>query len=180
MALRWRKGGKKLRVEMAGNTLATFESCNELDSGTQLAIGRDMWMGLRWIPSAEHFKVDLNGVAVRGASEVHPDTSDVSSMVLRIGIVNVLIGILAVAMFGPLAADTLVIGALFIILGLFVGSGFRAALGIAIGLLALALVGKVAVMVIFGAQLVSIVALVIYCACLLAMIRSYITAGSDW
>jgi hypothetical protein len=180
MSLRWRKGGKKLRVEMSGDTLATFESCRELAPGTQLAVGRDTWMGIQWIPTAEHFKVDLNGIPIRGAGEVHPDTADVASTVLRIGLLNVIVGAIAVAVVGPWAADGLAIGVLFLILGLFVARGSRAALGIAIGLLAIALLAKIILMI--GAPRIAppLVAVFIYGSCLLAMVRSYLSAASDW
>lgn len=180
MALRWRKGGKKVRVEMSGNTLATFDSCRELASGTQLAIGRDSWMGIQWIPTAENFKIDLNGIPVRGASEVHPDTEDVASTVYRIGLLNAILGAVTVAAFGPWAADTAVIGVLFLILGLFVGRGSRAALGIAIGLLAIALLAKIILMAVVSWSIPALVAVFIYGSCLLAMVRSYLSAGPDW
>lgn len=180
MALRWRKGGKKVRVEMSGNTLATFDSCRELASGTQLAIGRDSWMGIQWIPTAENFKIDLNGIPVRGASEVHPDTEDVASTVYRIGLLNAILGAITVAAFGPWAADTAVIGVLFLILGLFVGRGSRAALGIAIGLLAIALLAKIILMAVVSWSIPALVAVFIYGSCLLAMVRSYLSAGPDW
>lgn len=180
MALRWRKGGKKVRVEMSGNTLATFDSCRELASGTQLAVGRDSWMGIQWIPTAENFKIDLNGIPVRGANEVHPDTEDVASTLYRIGLLNAIVGAIVVAAFGPWAADTAVIGVLFLILGLFVGRGSRAALGIAIGLLAVALLAKIILMVGAPWKVPSLVAVFIYGSCLLAMIRSYMSAASDW
>lgn len=180
MALRWRKGGKKVRVEMSGNTLATFDSCRELASGTQLAVGRDSWMGIQWIPTAENFKIDLNGIPVRGANEVHPDTEDVASTLYRIGLLNAIVGAIVVAAFGPWAADTAVIGVLFLILGLFVGRGSRAALGIAIGLLAVALLAKIILMVGAPWKVPPLVAVFIYGSCLLAMIRSYMSAASDW
>lgn len=180
MALRWRKGGKKVRVEMSGNTLATFDSCRELTSGTQLAVGRDSWMGIQWIPTAENFKIDLNGIPVRGANEVHPDTEDVASTVVRIGLLNAIVGALAVAVFGPIAADGLVVGVLFLLLGLFVARGSRLALGIAIALLAIALLVKIILMVAVSWSVPSLVAVFIYGSCLLAMIRSYLSAASDW
>lgn len=180
MALRWQKGGKKVRVEMSGNTLATFDSCSELASGTQLAVGRDSWMGIQWIPTAENFKVDLNGIPVRGASEVHPDTEDVASTVVRIGLLNAIVGALAVAVVGPVAADGLVVGVLFLFLGLFVARGSRLALGIAIGLLAIALLVKIVLMAGLSWRLPSLVAVIIYGSCLLAMVRSYLSAGPDW
>ena len=180
MALRWRKGGRKLRVEMSGNTLATFESCGELTAGTQISVGRDTWMGIRWIPTAESFKVDLNGIAIRGAGEVHADTSDVASTVFRIGLLNTILGAITLAAFGPWAADTIVIGIIFLVLGLLVGRGSRASLGIAIGMLAIALLAKIILMVGAESKILPLVVVFMYGSCLLAMVRSYISAGSDW
>ncbi len=180
VALRWRKGGKKVRVELSGSTVAAYDSCRDLTSGAQVAIGPEAWMGIQWIPSAEHFKVDLNGIPIRGANDVHPDTEDVASTVLRIGLLNAIVGAIAIVALGPWSADTAVIGVLFLILGLFVWRGSRAALGIAIGLLAIALLAKIILMIGARSIVVPLVVVFIYGSCLLAMVRSYLSAASDW
>lgn len=180
LAIRWRRDLSNVRVEIAGRTLALFESCSALSNGARIAVDRHASVGIRWIPTAENFAVDLNGVAIRGVREVYPDTSDAARTVLVIGWVNAIVGAGLVAAFGPWVADSFVFGVLFLVLGFFVRRDSRVALGLAIGVLALALLTRVVVMTRISAPSlpVALVFFAIFASSLLAMIRAFISSGS--
>lgn len=180
LAVRWLKNGTNVRVEMEGRNLASYGSVQELTGGAQIALGPDSWMRVRWVPTAESFRIDLNGLAVRGATEPYPDIEDAGSAVMGIGILNVVAGVIAILQFGGQFVDGVVIGLIFIVLAMFVRRGSAVALGVAIGLLGIGIVLKIVLMAILQPAptllVGSIAGVVLYLSCEFVMVRAYLSA----
>ena len=167
-------------MEFDGEVLGRFGACADLEHGARFDLGPGAFLTAWWIESSESFRVELNGLAVRGGSEVHPDIADAAPMVFGIGGFNLVAGQLAVIFHGVASLDVVVGGALLLVLGAFVRQGSRRALALAIGVLAITLIVKIALMFGDGPKLVPLITVIVHIALASAMVRSYVLATTEW
>jgi len=180
IALRWSSPRRDLRIEFDGTLLCEYAECEDLVDGARIELGRSAYLDVWWVEATTSFRVQVNGIVVRGGSEVHPDIADAAPMVFAIGVFNLVAGQLAVLLYGPTSLDVVASGALLLGLGALVRQGSKRALGIAIAVLGVSLAYKVALMFGDGPKMVPLATVLIQLALASAMIRSYVLASTEW
>ncbi len=180
IVLRWRSHGRELRVEFDGMLIGKFAHCSELESGVSFELSHAAYLTAWWIEATESFRVEVNGLVVRGGSDVHPDIADAAPTVFAIGVFNLVAGQLAVMVKGVSSLDVVFAGVALLGLGALVRQGSRRALGLSIGVLGISLLIKVAMMFGDGSKVVPLVTVIVHIALASAMVRSYVLATTEW
>lgn len=180
IAFRWSSPRRDLRIELDGTLLGEFAECEDLVGGARFELGRNAYIDAWWVEATTSFRIQVNGVVVRGGSEVHPDIADAAPMVFAIGVINLVAGQIAVLWYGPTSLDVVAAGAVLLGLGALVRQGSKRALGLAIAVLGISLAYKVALMFGGGPKMLPLATVLVQLALASAMIRSYVLASTDW